>query len=125
MLTLDPSGTEAAISIDARLGASEVERLIRELSGLRRRMLPAATAEPDFDSAPKAERSTAFVACIGQIGACDLWLRDPALGWIACHLPIEAVVILQDGLRQAASNLVLRAPIPLRFDPAVHVDEEW
>lgn len=124
-ICIDPAGREATIDINERMGVDDIDHLIRGLSQLRRRMLPEVTAEPEGrpDAAP--EQATALRARIRLDGACDLWIRDTGLGWITCHLPVAAVVILQDGFRLAVSSLPLDNPIELAFDSAIHAGEEW
>jgi hypothetical protein len=125
-LSIDTTGTEANIRLVGRLNAHDVDVLIRELSALRERMLPAVSLEPEMSAQPKkvADR-VIFSARIESNGGCRLWLRDPGLGWIVMDLPIEAIVTLQEGFRQAVSSLPFEAPLVLMFDSDTHPKEDW
>lgn len=124
-MTIDRAGREATISINEKMTAEGIDQLLRGLSQLRRRMIPEVAMKPDIHPEAATERTTALWARISRSGSCELRIRDAGLGWIACHLPVEAVVILQDGFRQAVSSLPLDAAVTLTFDSSTRANEEW
>ena len=124
-MSIDRAGREATISINEKMTAEGIDQLVRGLSQLRRRMIPEVAMKPDIHPEAAAERTTALWARISRSGSCELRIRDAGLGWIACHLPVEAVVILQDGFRQTVSSLPLDAVVTLTFDSSTRANEEW
>jgi hypothetical protein len=122
---LDVAGKDASISIKDRMNAEDVDRLIRDLARLRPAMIPEIATQPDINPDLAPEPVVALAARIHRSGACDLWIRDAGLGWIACQLPVEAVVILHDGFRRAVSSHPPSEPIVMTFDAATYVYEDW
>lgn len=86
---------QAEIDIRGAYGASELERLIAELSEIRAAMFPAvpmapATTNPTEDPAAARARGDPCVqVAVMRDGVTRFWIRHAGLGWFAFNLPVE------------------------------------
>lgn len=110
----------ATIHIDRSLHAAELDALILELAETRSRMEPPVAKSPAGDAASPCD----FVAQTAGDGSCEFSIRHPGLGWVACTIPLVALVSLADLFKRAVSNQD-EGPLQFTWDATrSHVEDD-
>jgi len=117
----------ATIRIDRSLHAAELDALILELAETRSRMQPPVAKSPGIGASDAAGGDGAspcdFVARTAGDGSCELSIRHPGFGWVACTIPLVALVSLADLFKRAVSNQD-EGPLQFNWDATLSHGED-
>ncbi|SFI74606.1 hypothetical protein [Nitrosomonas sp. Nm34] len=88
------------LSIPNNLSASEIEKLIADLSKVRASMLPSIPfSQPETeDQNISFQDDPHFAAELQNDGRIRLWFRDYGLGWMIFNIPVSKACTLRDFL---------------------------
>jgi len=104
MVKMDAAGA-ATICIDRSLHTAELDALILDLAEVRSRLQPPVAKSPGSGANEAATGEDAaslnFVARTAGDGSCEFSIRHPGFGWVACTIPLLALV---DLFKRAVSN---------------------
>jgi hypothetical protein len=100
---LSSDGAHAAMSVagaTAELAAHDIDKLIRDLAGVRAKMIPVHPAEPPDDPAKVHQSDNLLwsVKAAPQKSAIQFATQHPGLGWTAMWLSRAQIEDLQTSL---------------------------
>jgi hypothetical protein len=101
-LKISDDKRQAAIEVRGDFSATELERLIEELSQVRAAMVPAVPLAPattntaEDPAAARARGDPCVQVAVMRDGVTRFWVRHAGLGWFAFNLPVERARMLAE-----------------------------